>query len=79
MHYYSKHYKIATVSAFKLESLSITELLDPQHNHQPPALLVSLLDNLPIFNNRREIIIQEENTRVSYLLLLCLLVIIIIF
>ena len=70
---------MTTVSVFKLESFSKTELLDPQHNHQLPALLVSLMDNLPIINNRREIIIKEENTRVSYLLLLlCLLIIIII-
>ena len=56
---------MTTVSVFKLESLSKTEFLDPQHNHQLPALLVSLLDNLPIINNRREIlIIKEENGKI---------------
>ena len=64
IHYFSKHYKMTTVSVFKLESLSKTELLDPQHNHQLPALLVSLLGNLPIINNRREIIIKEENGKI---------------
>ena len=42
--------KMTTVSVFKLESLSKTELLDPQNNHQLPPLLVSLLKDLPIIN-----------------------------